>query len=530
MPPNQPVPGDAAGVRTFLASLDSLPPADALQAICHVLAALGDGDHTATSRLEVLEELRPPVWRALAAFEHDHLARVLPFTTDETQRWRLYIEAWSLLLGVYLRCLADADAGVEGISGLTPLLVQRVLRQAGQLAAASYRAYQGVAPDLWLLAHDHLRRAEKAGWADLAVADATLPLEGTGTPAEAWLHMVVLDYSDPYAMTALQLALANRWLEQLVRYVRRTLEPVAHGNTGYLVAWLERAHGVRLTTELPVIDPGREAPRFLVLEEAREQVRRLLAKLQLDIPPQDLYLGERCSRDDAIHLLEHLGGRWRPTRKRALPRRAVNAPAQVAVGLTAIHRYLSRQALDAPLPAVTPPSRTPAPERDGLEDEAMASLDPTSPLFTLLEAQIVDQSPTGVGLLQRDPSAGRLRCHQLLAVLTGREILLGSVRWLSIDPSAGLRFGFKVIPGQARPVRVLTSSTEEGSYERALLLPALPALDVSATLVTAPGIYFPNRLMRLWPEAGEARSHMIELTERLLTGSDFERVVFRIVD
>ena len=341
---------DLASTRAYLATLEQHAPAEALRELCSELGSLAEGEAVpvALTRLEVLEELRPPAWARLAVFERDHLARVLPFTAEETLRWRLYIEAWSLLLAAYLRVLADADRGASGVAGLAPLLVQRVMRQAGQLAVASYRAYQGVAPDLWMLAHEHLRRSEKAGWADLQVADTTLTLDGLGTVQEAWLHLVLLDFSDPYAMSAVQLALANRWMERLVRYVPLSLEPLQHGASGFLVARLDTPSGLRL---LPVAPdpalPDAGAPRFVQLDTLREHVRRLVAKLQLDISPEDLYLGESCSREDALELLERLASRWRASSKRALPRRTVNAPARMALGLTAIHRLLGQRALQA---------------------------------------------------------------------------------------------------------------------------------------------------------------------------------------
>ena len=529
---------DLASTKAFLASLDGHAPGDALRELCSELGALAEGESVAAAlaRLEILEELRVPSWVRLATFERDHLARVLPFTAEETVRWRLYIEAWSLLLAAYLRLLADADQGDAAMAGLTPLLVQRVVRQAGQVAVASYRAYQGVAPDLWLLAHEHLRRAEKAGWADLQVIDTTLTLDGLGTVQEAWLHLVLLDFSDPYAMAAPQLALVNRWLERLVRHVPLSLEPLAHGTNGFLVARLDAPAGLRLMPAAPdPALPDAGSPRFVGLSALREHVRRLVAKLQLDISPEDLYLGESCSREDALVLLERLANRWRASSKRTLPRRPVNAPARMALGLTAIHRLLGQRALQSAWGEVPSAVGQPMPARAlgsalAPDEEALVeSQDVTSPLFSLLETQIVDQSPNGLGLLQTGEGAGRLRCHQLVALLTDRELLLGSVRWLSMDPGLGLRFGFKVITGVARPVRLLTSSTDEGSYERALLLPEMLALGEPASLITPPGVYFSNRLLRLWSDPASAQAQWIELEERLQMGSDFERVRFKPV-
>lgn len=499
------------------------------------LSALTDEAMDARNRISVLEELRPAIWRRLAEFERDQLGRAMPFNEAETARWQSYIEAWSHLLAAYMRSLADADNGEPGVVGLAPLLMQRVVRQAVQLAIASYRAYQPLERDLWTLIHEQLRRAEKAGLLDVSVADPTLSMDARGTLAEACLHLLLLDFSDPYAMPPAQLALASQWMERLARLARFSLESVPHGQAGFLVLKLDEPQGLRLVASAPdPADPRSGAPRFVDISAANEQVKRLLAKIHLGIPPSDLYLGEHCTRDEAEALLMRLHRRWRATRRRSHPRRATKEPAKVALGLQAIHRYLVQMTL-GDLPLVTAPwHRLPDVDDGDSPAQTNESADgpgnsDTTPLLALSESQIVDQSPSGIGLLQSADHPVRLRLHQLLALTGSRELLLGSVRWLSIDPQAGLRFGVRLIAGRPSPVRLVASSTESGSYERALLLPAMPSLDQVECLVIPVGVYWPARPLKLWTEAGVGGARDVALGERLECGADFERVSFTFV-
>jgi hypothetical protein len=103
------------------------------------------------------------------------------------------------------------------------------------------------------------------------------------------------------------------------------------------------------------------------------------------------------------------------------------------------------------------------------------------------------------------------------------------VRWLSIDAEVGLRFGVRVIPGRARPVRLQTSSTEVGAYERGLLLAGMPGLGEPPSLVTSPGVFWTGRELRMWTDAAAELTENIRLDQVLELGSDFERVSFTIV-
>jgi hypothetical protein len=469
-----------------------------LAALCGELVVLTEAQGDPRQRLSVLEELRPALWQVLAAFDRQHLARTLPFGEGEQARWRSYIEGWSLALAAYMRSLADADQGIEGVAGLAPLLLQRVVRQAVQVAVACYRAYQPVEPALWALLHEHLRRAESCGTADLPVADPTLALEGHGTVTEAFLHLLLLDFCDPYGLTPAQLALANSWTERLARLSRLSIEPVPHGNAGYLAVDLHRPEGLHLHTHVPVI-PADASLRFVELAEAREQVKRLLAKLRLGIPPQDLYLGSECTRDEAELLLERIQRRWRASRRRLHPRRIVDETVQLAFGLAAVHRYLLQSATES--------------VESACQD--------------LPSAQLVNQSPSGIGLLQAGKAAGRLRCQQLVALVRQREVVIGSVRWMAVDGTLGLRYGVRVMAGRASPAHIESSATAPGTEELAVLLPALPGLAEPPTLLTSPGIHFPERELRLRVAGGAFAT--IRLERLLDAGSDFERVSFQSV-
>lgn len=468
------------------------PAVELLPRFGELLAGLAEEEGDAHERIALLEDLRTPLWRAMAQYEQQELARALPFSDAEMQRWQSYIEAWSLTLAAYLRALAEA--GQEGMAGLVPLLLQRVVRQAVQVALACFRAYQAVQPDLWLLVHEQLRRAEKLGVSEIAVADPTIDREWRGSIADACLHLLLLDFCDPYGFAPGQLVLASRWTERLARQARFSLEPVAHGPSGFLVVDLEQGAGMRLLTE----PAGNGAAHYVDIAAARDSIKRLLAKLRLGILPAELYLGDDCTREDAEHILERIHRRWRTSQRRAHPRRVVDELVRIAPGLVAVHRYL-RWIAEGHVPELC----------EGLN-----------------ESRLVDQSPSGLGLIQ-GVVAQRLRCQQLVALVARREVLLGSVRWLTVDPPTGLRFGVRVIAGRAHAGALRTSSTAPGELEPVLCLPAMPALDERASLIASPGTYFPDREAELLRDGDAPRR--LRLERLMETGADFERISYQPV-
>ena len=491
-----------SGLRLILQQAGQMPVPDLLALLNRELSGLGDDALEAADRLDRLEILLPTLWLTLTAYEQLHLARTLPFTETDMGRWRVYIETWSLALAGYLQCLADADQGAAGMQGQQALLLQRIVRLATQVAVACFRAYQPVEPALWSLLHEHIERAEQGGSLDQQIPDTTLSQTPCGSVTDAWLQLLLLEFCDPYGFSPTQLMLASRWMEKLARIARLSREPVAHGNAGYAVVALDRSAGLTLLPEVPDIPeagfPRHSKLRFVNLGPAREQIKRLLAKLRLGIAPEDLQLGADCTRDDAEMVLERIYRRWRTSRRRVHPRRNSDEPVRVAFGLAGVARYIDHLAR-------------------GLAPDDVEGLG---------ESRLVDQSPNGIGLIHGENGL-RLRCQQLIALAGRRELLLGSVRWLSVDPRAGLRYGVRVISARPKVARIQTSATEVGTEEAALWLPDIPGIDEPVSLLVPPGTYFADRVLMLW--IGDGEGEEIQLDRVLEVGSDFERVSFKPV-
>lgn len=145
--------------------------------------------------------------------------------------------------------------------------------------------------------------------------------------------------------------------------------------------------------------------------------------------------------------------------------------------------------------------------------------------FALEAWAIREESLGGLRIERSDhEEKARLVQQQLIAVqpADAKSFMLGVVRWLSVSENFALRAGVRILPGMPQCVAVratgLNAMTEK--YVQALLLPAVPSLGSSATLILPTGWYRPKRIVEIYSDKAE----QILLTGVTDRGPDFERL------
>jgi hypothetical protein len=145
--------------------------------------------------------------------------------------------------------------------------------------------------------------------------------------------------------------------------------------------------------------------------------------------------------------------------------------------------------------------------------------------------QILNHSASGFMCLLREPNgSGRVGHNQLLAVrrVVGRQFHLGMVQWLRMEEGGGIYCGVRLFPGTPQAISVRPSNfapTGNGRYERALLLPELPAPATPATLVLPAGWFQSGRFVEIFSD----RKQVAKLLNLLEKGSDFDRGTIVVV-
>jgi hypothetical protein len=149
-----------------------------------------------------------------------------------------------------------------------------------------------------------------------------------------------------------------------------------------------------------------------------------------------------------------------------------------------------------------------------------------------LEAwQILNHSASGFMCMLREPNGhGRISHNQLLAVRRsgGRQFHVGMVQWLRVDESGELFCGVRLFPGAPQAISVRPSNFNlagASRYERALLLPEVPAPATPATLVLPAGWFQSGRFVEIYSD----RKQVAKLLNLLEKGSDFDRGTIVVV-
>ena len=138
---------------------------------------------------------------------------------------------------------------------------------------------------------------------------------------------------------------------------------------------------------------------------------------------------------------------------------------------------------------------------------------------------IENESILGARLLRESRDGERIGNNQLIALRTqdAKAFMLGTVTWRSVTHDGQLRMGVQYLPGVARPVKIKTNEAEAKSI-RALLLPAIAALKIPASLILPRDVFQANREFELTESANEKSK--IKLGFCVTCGADFERVSF----
>lgn len=130
----------------------------------------------------------------------------------------------------------------------------------------------------------------------------------------------------------------------------------------------------------------------------------------------------------------------------------------------------------------------------------------------------------------RDPSSrSRIAHNQLMAVQRRgtRSFQIGMIQWLRMEHDKQISLGVRIFPGvpQAVAVRPSNFTPDSNVYERALLLPEVPASATPATLILPPGWFQSGRFV----ETQSDRKQAAKLLNLLEMGSDFDRCTITLI-
>jgi hypothetical protein len=122
----------------------------------------------------------------------------------------------------------------------------------------------------------------------------------------------------------------------------------------------------------------------------------------------------------------------------------------------------------------------------------------------------------------------RISLKQLVAIrpADSSTYALGVIKWLVFPSKEGLNIGVRILPGAplaiaVRPVSLMKDASNK--YVQSFLLPDLPVLKQTTSLVLPPGWFSLGRLVEIHTGEEPITYRLHSLIEK---GSDYERVGF----
>lgn len=286
---------DVQSARAWLRLQPQVEPLQMQTVLLGVVQALDASDIAAATRVGILEALRGAVILAQSGVESRYTRKPLPLPAAEAKVFTIAKQLWRALAVAYLRTALQQPA-----DSLLPLHRGAVALRL-EMYAHFLAAYQ-VPNELLHLLNGVLGKAEALGIQRAPLADPEFKYLGESHVAGHVAWAFLLQFADPYRLSAVQLAVANRafsrWRELAGFQTVPEDDPKA------------RAMPLKaILGEDGVVDGG---PSWLNVRPVARKIRKRIELLQAGETPEQLKLGRELSSAACIRLLQQLDESLRP--------------------------------------------------------------------------------------------------------------------------------------------------------------------------------------------------------------------------
>ncbi|MGH8619441.1 MAG: hypothetical protein ACREUW_17265 [Burkholderiales bacterium] len=504
--------------------LDALPVTNvpfSLQQLSTQLELFAQAEIAAPERLRVLETLRETVLFVAGEAAKKFTARPLPLDTQEGAAWDRVVGLWRAMAVGYAKCLEACKRGELSLATQGPLVTAQALAFTSRAMFESYRVYRDIEPAAWQRLHALYASAEELGYAQTPVSDRASPQTIATSCCAAYARALLAQLANPFALSGRQLAFMDRWLDTWSGLVGLATQPLPPSSVPALAVDLAGDAGPQLAEQ---VAPG-PGVRYLDLERLAPVLKSLILSLKQGRVPAELGLGADARQPGCESLIMLLYIQWcRAGTARTEARAPTQDKLQVCLGLHAAHFHATGRSFRQPGVDLM------AEEEHDLQmfghiSERTQRLLASQESAALETWELVNQSASGFLCMVREPQAlTKLSHNQLIALRrpSGRTFFIGTVQWLRFTGEGELRVGLRLFPGAPRALAARPTGPNVGvsmRYDRALLLPEVPAPATPATLLLPSGWYAPGRVIELFTD----RKQLVRLQSLLEKGADYDR-------
>jgi hypothetical protein len=476
---------------------------------------------------QLLEHLRPSVTLVAEELAKRYVNKPVPFGDAEDAFFHEVVLLWLKAAKAYAHCAEKTSPEPEATqAGRHAVLLYRCIHFTGMAILEHHRARREVPWGLWHDLHRHYGRAEEMRLATLEIPDILDEERGGKTHcAAAYLAFILCDMAGSYGLSSRSQRLARRWASAWSAMI--DLHPVSVGeHLPLFVIDLTQDVALRRSSECLRTDPVRR----LDTSRLAEHINYVRQQLRQRVPLPQTGLGDDCTREQCVSLLNHLAHQWSQARAaRKFRRHAISGIIDICTSFEEMHYFISGDEYQQP-------EKTRVYEGYGGYDDGftLRFKDSSEQTWQNKPAvshsmdtwEMIDQSANGFRLT-RTADGQKMAHGQLLALRPhdSDRFLLAQVTWLMQDSNGGLIAGLRALSGlpqaiSARPVA--PAGQPKKAYQRAFLMSPLGTGHAEQSLVLPAGWFRPELTIEVFIDA----TQRVKLKKVLDFGPDFERVSF----
>jgi len=516
---------NARAARDWLKLLPLINTLQAHDELNSALLELNESRIDALESLRIVEQLRESVHQVQSGLLSDYADARLPLAGKALSAWQKAQALWEVVEQSYARCWRAALEGDGAVAEYAALLAERTLYYGRMRARGELLVYRPVSDAVWQKLFAYHALAQGAGVAQHKAKDSLIEPGASTSPQAMFAHALLLAAARTNRLGSKQVL----WLDARLEFFaqRVTLSPEAEG----------------IPNRLPLtIMPNRpSAPvrgaqaligaEFLNLETRTlgQSLSKRIKLLREGEAPQNLGLGADMPGKTAEALLAQAYRLWCEAPTADWPALTPNPPKKAVVcGFAEQHqdvgsgKFRSHQE-NAPQMA----------GRDVLDLQLFGrtvsrQAGSVKPPVRREDWPVLQESAQGLWLLRSPASACPIELKSLLLIHGNEQKMLGVVRALT-EISEGVLALVQLLPGQPYPAEVRARDGGrfgQSDFTPAMILPPVPSLRSSVSLILPQGWYRQGRMLEMWDGENLLKIRLEQLLER---GGDFDRTQFALV-
>ncbi len=506
------------------------------------------------NRLQLLELLRPEVYYVCKHLERHFLHQAIVLDERSRKIANLCQALQSHLAIGYKQIVIRIAPRFS--KDRAPLLTQALQRAIHCLNGALIRAtelYCPVPENLWLELHQLYRIGCQFQLQHLSVRDELASQTQKLSIEQTYVAALLLGASRCNQLRQNQIARLAEVLEPWSQWIK--LQPAKPDNGLFAVA--------------PDLDTG---PRYRSKFQAEQQQSLLGIDPQPLVAAIETHLQQSADKASSLPVpaglnldtLQHLYAAWGQTAERSFQRTVGHGTLSLCVGMSALHFYLGGQrsfndilkkpgARPAQFSATDPTGRAKDQWRHAFDAAPHGTADTLLPYeeieyphlqnddsheasdrqqhFPTYVLPVINHSPGGYGLAWPGAVPAELQAGEMVGIedAAGQGWSIAVVRWIRQVRGGGTQMGIEQVAPCAEPcgLQLMRSGDEHSHYLRGLLLPAISAIDLPATLLT-PRLPFQEGNKVLINTNGEERRAGLE--RRVASTHSFNQFAYRSLE